>query len=636
MLAGFLCLYMEGLFPSTLVKLVADILAKETWPDNPPLIEAFELIDLPPHYLLSFLMFLQQVGLEEDLAVPGTEQIVKIWESLNIDFLVSSFDKFKASQPNHSTSMEVVEPLSESMTKEVKANRELISVFCLSVLVRIGVAKYFVHNLNESYRGRGAASPSYDPSMLVSMLKYAKMSFEVLAELVKAHAGSGEPSPSATQGPSSEASAAQIHSMQTTNPNAKRESVTIEPFVSDVYPVSHFYKKPFSFSQSSESQVSENMSSIKLVSDEFRSPGMSLVIGRTSQTTGRRHTNSDFRLKKKAVPQGKPYTKEPLPGVLRPSVSYISRTGSSRSTNSLLKPGPAIVKRELQLPPQLVSRGLQPEVYSADNELKPKFILSSASKLPKNVHDWRSVQEPPPVYFKSPPSHASSAVGSLLKSKTSSVFRASQMSFKTGTDTLNSPRTQVDEDGVVKKAGTFLTSVGVLTKRSEEEQKSIDTIQLPSPEWTSVSGSEVKERTKKEVRWFGVPEKVQCLISEDMSEYLKTSNFYEEHRDQLRALPPKRKRSKVKLGIFGKTAAHTRTQLPIVKDCSHYLRVYNNEGVPWAQHSLVPKLKVRQDTFCLNYGELLVRSKQRHDLRLINTMMPELEDLWHKLGELNR
>mmetsp|Transcript_19118 Transcript_19118/g.34798 ORF Transcript_19118/g.34798 Transcript_19118/m.34798 type:complete len:744 (-) Transcript_19118:1430-3661(-) len=629
MMSGFICLHLEGLFPSTLVKLVADIIAKETWPDNPPLIEAYELCELPTHYLLSFLIFLRHVGLEEDMATPGKEQIIKIWHALNIDYLVDSFHR-KEPQLNRSTSMEMTEPMIEEITEHAEGNRELVSVFCLSVLVRLGVAKYFIHNLDDEYKGRGAASPSYDPSMLVNMLRSARMNFEVLSRLVKANASSSETTPAQSQGQSEEVS--QLHSMQTTDPNAKRVSVTIDPFVSDVYPVSHFYKKPMSFSSVSESNDAENVSSIKLVPDDFRSPGLSLYIGTSTQTTGRKNTNSDFRLKKKAVPQGaRPFRKEALPNVLRPSASYVTPAKSSRSSSFASKSNAPIVKRELNIPSHMVSNGKNPEIYSADNADKPKFIMSSASKLPRTETDWRSMQEPPPVYFKSPPNHASVAVSSLLKSKTSSLFRASQCSFKTGTDTLNSPRSQVEEAKKKASEGTFITSVAMMTKRTEEEpqeeMKSSDTIQLPTPEWTSVSGNEAKERVKKEVRWFGVPQKVQCLVTEDNSEYLKTSNFYEEHRDQLYTYIPKRKRSKLKLGVFGRTASHTTIQHPIIKDSQHYLRVYNNEGIPWAQHSLVPKLKIRQDTFCQNYGELL-----RHDLKLINSMMPELQDLWSKLG----
>lgn len=612
MLASFVCLHMEGLFSSTLVKLVADILAKETWPDNPPLIEAYELCELPQHYLLSFLMFLRDLGLEEDETTPGKDQILKIWRSLNIEYLVKTLSSTRDPLLNRSTSMEMTEPLLEDITDEVQSNRELVSVFCLSVLVRLGVAKYFIHNLDNEYKGRGAASPSYDPSMLVNMLRCAKMNFEVLTRLIRANTTTSlQSSVSVSQDQPS--SMAQANSIQTTDPNVHRESITINPFVSDVYPVSHFYKKPMSFSQTSESHGTGNVSSIRLVQEDFRSPGMSLYIGNSTQTTGRRHTNSDFRLKKKAVgPQSKPFQRESLPNVLRPSASYVTPTRTSRSSSRVMASNPPpIVKRELQLPSQLISDGRNPEIYSADNAAKPKFIMSSASKLPKAEADWRPVQDPPPVYFKSPPNHASVAVSSLLKTKTSSLFRASQSSLKSHTETLPSPRSQTEE-AKTAKANTFLTSVAVpptlRTENPEPEEKSVDTIQLPSPEWTSISGTEAKERVRKEVRWFGVPQKVQYMVTDDMSEYLKTSNYYEEHRDQFKAYPKSRKKSKVKLGVFGKTTAHTRNSQTLIKDSLHYLRVYNNEGIPWAPQSLIPTFKVRQDTFCQNYGELLVNS----------------------------
>ena len=71
---------MEGFYPCGLVKEIVAIVVTESYPENTPLIEAIELCELDPHYLLSFIIFLKSSADNNQL-----------WKRINPDFLIRNF-----------------------------------------------------------------------------------------------------------------------------------------------------------------------------------------------------------------------------------------------------------------------------------------------------------------------------------------------------------------------------------------------------------------------------------------------------------------------------------------------------------------------------------------------------------------
>ena len=70
---------------------------------------------------------------------------------------------------------------------------------------------------------------------------------------------------------------------------------------------------------------------------------------------------------------------------------------------------------------------------------------------------------------------------------------------------------------------------------------------------------------------------------------------------------PEKVYKKPSLMLQGKQPENTKVVKEIIKDTNHLIRVISRENTPWVQYHLKPTNKIKQDAFCANYGELLVR-----------------------------
>lgn len=155
-LASVFFLYLEGFYPCSVVKEVVAIVVTESYPENTPLIEAIELCELKPHYLLSFVLFLM-----------GFADTNPLWKSLDADYLIRNFQSV---QKNWEKNEEIISIVSEPMTEQIKIveNRQKIALFVLTVLIKFEI-------VNQLLANKPKISKNGSLEVLQNLLDYGKV-----------------------------------------------------------------------------------------------------------------------------------------------------------------------------------------------------------------------------------------------------------------------------------------------------------------------------------------------------------------------------------------------------------------------------------------------------------------------------
>ena len=630
-LCAFLDLYLEGFFPLNFLKLLIETLVTEAFPESPPLLEAMELCELPPHYLLSLIIDLQ-TSIETETFPAETEgQVRSLWQALNVPFLVAHFDKVQdvlgindksesfISKSALSASTSVVY-LSEEENIRVEQNRENLCLFAVTVLVKYGLTP------PSEDKSKGNSTSALDGSVFNYVLQYAGVSKSMLKRLETDK--QKEAQPSARQPRlSKDMSRGNLDKFHSVEPQKPAE-VSIDPFVSDLYPASRFLSAEKEDDTSSIStplqdrtkvrdSMSGNVSSIRKEQTPSQSPGFSFFA---------KYKQADVT------------PLQPTPHFQKPTGSLHVKV--ARPLTEECPPASNVARKKRK----------NVGVFSAENTWKPRFVLTSEPKPQPGV-EWRSIQEPPEVFVVQPPAtpYATQTLGLKRKSKNTTapvgvpwVPDTAEVSRTLYTE----PRLEEEEE---KREVTLSVKLVVGSSREEPltvklfaddaplfalQQKledhtfltSIDAQTRPKAMHVSASdsgllrtslshSSPTRPASKLRVSqivpsgpWFTVPERVRCVISADPYSFTQAPNFIRDHADQL-PTPPPRPKTKPKLYVAGQAPG----QEPLTRS-----------SLKWVQHNLKPTLKLKQDQFCLNYAEYLHYDLSRKQMVKLPSVKPAL------------
>lgn len=612
-LCAFLDLYLEGFFPLNFLKLLVETLVTEAFPDSPPLLEAMELCELPPHYLLSLIIDLQNSMESEALPAETEPQVQSLWQALNVPFLVAHFDKVQdvlgitdksesfinKSALSGSTS---VVYLSEEENIRVEQNRENLCLFAVTVLVKYGLTP------PGEDKSKGNSTSALDGSVFNYVLQYAGVSKSMLKRLeADKHR---DTQLSARQHRSSkDMSRGDMDNFHSLDP-PKPPDVSIDPFVSDVYPASRLLsvEKEETSSLSNtladhtkgKDSLSGNVSSIGKEQTPSQSPGFSFFA---------KYKQADVT------------PLQPTPHFQKPTGGLHMKV--ARPLTEERPPAANIARKNRK----------NVGVFSAENTWKPSFVLASEPKPLPGVQ-WRSIQDPPEVFVVQPPAttYATQTLGFKMrgKNRTALVGIPWVPDVAEASRTLyTEPRQEEEEEEEGKKELTL--SVKLILGNSPDEPLAVKLFSEETPlfpqqtlgEQTFLTSIDAQNRPKKlrvsasdsgllrsslstssparpasKLRisqivptgpWFTVPERVRCIISADPYSFSKAPNFIRDHAGQL-PTPPPRPKTKPRLYVAGQAPG----QEPLMQS-----------SLKWVQHNLKPTLKLKQDQFCLNYAEYL-------------------------------
>lgn len=101
----------------------------------------------------------------------------------------------------------------------------------------------------------------------------------------------------------------------------------------------------------------------------------------------------------------------------------------------------------------------------------------------------------------------------------------------------------------------------------------------------------------------------RSLSGSELQPAKRRYDYFEAHKDLLPPLP-QRKVCRPKFSVLGRPAGATERE-NCGSQVEHLTRVYNRDFTPWVSYLLYPQFPTRRDQFCLNYGQILVRSTQR-------------------------
>ena len=62
-MAAILDLYLEKIIDVDVIKKISEVIVKEAFPQNPPIVEAHSLCEMAPHFLVSLLLFLHDISM---------------------------------------------------------------------------------------------------------------------------------------------------------------------------------------------------------------------------------------------------------------------------------------------------------------------------------------------------------------------------------------------------------------------------------------------------------------------------------------------------------------------------------------------------------------------------------------------
>ena len=157
-LASVFYLFLEGFYPVSVVKEVVAIVVTESYPENTPLVEAVELCDLKPHYLLSFIMFM--IGFADSNP---------LWKRFNLEFIIRNFQNVQKNWSSKST--DILQITSEPLVDQIKIveGRQQIALFVLTVLIKFEIVNQILSAKNKAGR------PTGQLSSLEKLLEYAKV-----------------------------------------------------------------------------------------------------------------------------------------------------------------------------------------------------------------------------------------------------------------------------------------------------------------------------------------------------------------------------------------------------------------------------------------------------------------------------
>lgn len=129
-------LFLEGFYPCSLVKEIVAIIVTESYPDNTPLVEALELCELPPHYILSFIMLMKKISDGNPL-----------WKRIVPEYLIKNFSEVQRrwSEQNSLWILDLSDESHENRS-EVLENRQHLSIFVLTVLVKFDLMNQIVQS----------------------------------------------------------------------------------------------------------------------------------------------------------------------------------------------------------------------------------------------------------------------------------------------------------------------------------------------------------------------------------------------------------------------------------------------------------------------------------------------------------
>jgi hypothetical protein len=517
-------LYLEGFYTNSLVKDIVAILVTESYPENTPLIEAVELCELQPHYLLSFIIFLKSKSDKNPL-----------WKRIDIDYLIKNFYSIQINlKDSKVSSMLSIYTENEPDRKKILENRQHLSLFLLTVLIRFEIINQLLYNKKKSLKT--------NHNILEGLLEYANIDEETLMSNIPDEL---------------------MH-----NPKEMQSSV-------------------LSYSKSLQNlQISENNSSrygkflVKTRGNKSYVQEDSLVLNKFEELNS---------IKKLSIPKSKKNSlkieteitsKEILPPIVTVSNKLISNQSLQKDYSSDYK------------------TFYPSEVYSIETSDKPEFMLGSSNYF-KRKKDWKSIRKPPTVY-----SLSNSESNLRITSHKTLPNMPNSMSYlnsyyedvlKASITISNDPYKLIDFN-ISYPVSTFLT-------RLDQEPERTTTEIPEDPPSIKFELFDVNKSARR--KWYPVPKKIRFVVDDNFVQNLKPCNFYEEHKELLPPIPERIHR-KASLMLQGRQPEVTNVTKEIVKDSQHLLRVISRENTPWVQYQLKPKNKIKQDTFCANYGELLV------------------------------
>lgn len=155
-LACVFFLYLEGFYNNSVVKEVVAIVVTESYPENSPLIEAIDLSELKPHYLLSFVLFLL-----------GFADSNPLWKCLDVDYLIRNFHNV---QKNWDNCGEILTITNEPIVEQIKIveNRQKIALFVLTVLIKFEIVNQILANKQKN-------SKNGNLDAIQNLLEYGKV-----------------------------------------------------------------------------------------------------------------------------------------------------------------------------------------------------------------------------------------------------------------------------------------------------------------------------------------------------------------------------------------------------------------------------------------------------------------------------
>ena len=537
-------LFLEGFYPTNLVKEIVAIVITESYPDNTPLVEAMELCELPPHYILSFIILLKS----------NADNNV-LWKKIDTEYLVRNFADIQK-RWSEAKGLGIVGLTAENLVDRIRLleNRQHLALFVLTVLIKFELLNQFLGQ--RQGKGLGTSAP-----FLEGLLEYARIDEETLISNMSESKDEIVPAGRSEISTSILKYSRSLQNLQTTESNSSRYG--------------SFLVKTKAGSRGRQEDA--------FVMNKFEELSQ---LKRDSMIL-RQHTAEMF-----TETRGK--NKKLLPPIENPNA--ISK-GQCMSEQLFRKD--SFQGRE--------SLGFKPsEVYSFDNSDKPEFLLAP-STLFKRKSNWKSLAEPPTIYsltqsqsnLKVTSSHKILPLASNMSSMCVQSYYEDllKVSITPSNDILNPVHFKIE----FPVEGTFLTRFEQEPDRLRVRGSEEDSASVGSEIKFKSMGREMGNNKK----WYPVAQKTRFVVDEHFVQNLKPCNFYEEHKELLPTIPEKIYK-KPTLMLQGKQPEFTSVNKEIVKDANHLIRVISRENTPWVQYHLKPKNKIKQDAFCANYGELLV------------------------------